>query len=139
MSVDTVSLGDATASLTFSNPRFDESGYANLEVRLQAAGLDALLGFYAHDPEELVQYFRSLDEDWRGWTGERCFASIERDLVLRARHGRRIEISVTLTAEADRDVSIEARWSCTAVVSVEAGEQLSRFVRDIEDLARRSR
>ncbi|MFJ4224538.1 DUF6228 family protein [Microbacterium sp. NPDC089695] len=139
MTAESATLGAATASLTFANPRFDESGHAHLDVRLQAAGLDALLGFYAHDPEEIVQYFRSLDEGWRGWTGERCFESIERDVVLSARHGRRIEISVMLTAEADRAVSTEARWSCTAVVSVEAGEQLSRFVRDIEDLARRSR
>jgi|GEM_PF-3085554 len=137
MSTEPVRLGDATMSLEFTNPRFDESGFAFLDVWLQGARLDARHGFYAHDAAELVRYFRSLDDDWRGWSGERRFESVEGDVVLSARHARRIELSVSLTAEADRDVSTFVGWACSAVVSVEPGEQLSRFVRSLDDLVRR--
>jgi hypothetical protein len=130
-------LGDADMSLDFSNPTYDGSGFASLEARLHGTRFDVGLGFYAHDPTELVEYFRQLDEDWRGWSGERQYASVESDLVLSARHVRRIELSVSLTAGASRDVSALTGWSCCAVVAVEAGEELSRFVGDLDDLLQR--
>lgn len=134
VSMEPARLGDATMSLEFADPRFDESGFSHLEARLLGTRLDARLGFYAHDAAELVQYFRSLDDDWRGWSGERRFESVEGDVVLSARHVRRIELTVSLTAEADRDVSTSVGWTCTAVVSVEPGEGLSRFVRALDVL-----
>ena len=83
-------------------------------------------------------YFRSLDQDWRGWPGERQYASVEEDLVLSARHGGRIELSVTLTGEAARDISTRVGWTVQAVVGVEPGEELSRFVRDLDCLVTRA-
>ncbi|MFJ4173741.1 DUF6228 family protein [Microbacterium sp. NPDC089696] len=130
MSTDAVSLGDAIASLTFSDLRFDASGFAMLDVRLRGPGLDASLGCYVHDPRELAQYFRSLDAGWRGWSGERRYASLEGEVVLSARHGRRIEIATSLGFVPGGDVSVG--WSCTAGVSVEPGEQLAGFVRDFD-------
>ena len=137
MSVDSVRVGDATLSLEFANPTFDTSGFAHLDARLHGTRLDARLGFYAHDAAELVQFFRSLDDDWRGWSGERRFESVESDVVLSARHARRIELAVTLTTDADRDLSTAAGWRCSGVVSVEPGEELSRFVRDLDGLLER--
>ncbi len=132
-------LGDAGMSLEFSDPRFDESGRVrSLQVRLHGTRLDAQLSFYVYDVAELVRYFRRLDEDWRGWTGERQYNSVESDLVLIARHVGRIELSATLTAEAARDISTHVGWTSQGIVGVEPGEELSRFVRDFDSLVTRA-
>lgn len=128
-------LGDAAMSLEFSEPQFEEAGrLRHLQVRLRGDRLDAQLTVYVYDVSELVHYFHGLDEDWRGWSGERQFESVESDLLLRARHTGRIELSVTLTGEAARDISAHVGWTAYAIVGVEPGEQLSRFVRDLDAL-----
>lgn len=135
----TVGLGGADMSLEFSDPQFSETGDLRyLQASLHGKRLEAELTFYVWDIAELVRYFRSLDQDWRGWPGERQYASVEEDLVLSARHGGRIEISVTLTGEAARDISTRVGWTVQAVVGVEPGEELSRFVRDLDRLVTRA-
>ncbi len=132
-------LGDAGMSLEFSDPRFDESGsLRHLLVRLHGTRLDAQLTFYVWNVAELVHYFHGLDEDWRGWPGERQYASVEDDLQLSARHVGRIELSVTLTGEAARHISGQVGWTAQAIVGVEPGEELSRFVRDFDSLVIRA-
>lgn len=131
-------LGDADMSLEFSDPQFDGSGRLRyLQARLHGTRLDAQLTFYVYEAAELVGYFRSLDEDWRGWTGERHFASVEGDLALSATHSGRIELSATLSGEAARDISSHVGWTSRAIVGVEPGEQLSGFVRDLDVLIAR--
>jgi hypothetical protein len=131
-------LGDAGMSLEFSDPQFDESGNLRyLQARLHGTRLDAQLTFYVYEAAELVRYFRLLDDDWRGWTGERQFESVESDLVLSARHVGRIELTVTLTGEAARDLSGHVGWTCQGIVGVEPGEELSGFVRDFDGLVTR--
>lgn len=134
-----VGLGDADMSLEFSDPQFSEKGdLRSLQARLRGTRLDAQLSFYVYDAAELVRYFQSLDRDWRGWSGERQYASVERDLALSARHSGRIELSVTLTGEAARDISAYVGWTAQATVGVEPGEELSRFVRDFDTLVTRA-
>ena len=131
-------LGDAGMSLEFSNPQFDSSGGLRyLQATLRGARLDAQLTFYVYDAAEVVHYFRRLDQDWRGWSGERQYDSVEGDLALSARHVGRIELSATLTGEASRDISARVGWTCQGIVSVEPGEELSRFVRDLDRLVAR--
>ena len=132
-------LGDAGMSLEFSDPQFEESGRLRyLQVRLHGTRLDAQLTFYVYDVDELVRYFRWLDDGWRGWKGERQYESVEGDLVLSARHDRRIELTATIAGEAARDISAQVGWTCQGIVGVEPGEELSRFVRDFDDLVARA-
>jgi hypothetical protein len=132
-------LGDAGMSLEFSDPQFDESGKLRyLQARLHGTRLDAQLTFYVYDVAELVRYFRWLDQDWRGWSGERQYESVEGDLTLSASHVGRIELSVALTGEAARDISTLVGWTAQAIVGVEPGEELSRFVRDFDSLVTRA-
>ncbi|GAA1216272.1 hypothetical protein F6W70_05275 [Microbacterium maritypicum] len=143
MATDEVSqaagLGDTGMSLDFSDPQFDESGkLRSLQARLHGTRLDAQLTFYVWDVAEIVCYFRALDQDWRGWSGERQYESVEGDLVLSARHLGRIELSVTLTGEAARDISTHVGWTAQAIVGIEPGEELSLFVRDFDSLVARA-
>lgn len=134
----TASLGDAGMSIEFSDPQFDEAGTLRyLQVRLHGNQLDARLTFYVYDVAEIVRYFQGLDEEWRGWPGERRFESVESDLQLSARHVGRIELSARLTGEAARDISSHVGWNAQAIVGVEPGEELSRFVRDLDALTTR--
>lgn len=134
----TAQLGDAVMSLEFSGAQFDDSGYLRyLQARLYGSRLDARVTFYVYEVAEIAGFFRRLDEDWRGWSGERRFESVEGDLALSARHGGHIELSATLTGETSRNVG-NGVWTAQGIVGVEPGEELSRFVRDFDALVART-
>ena len=40
------------------------------------------------EPQSLANFFSSLDENWRGWDGERVWQSEEVELRLAARHNK---------------------------------------------------
>jgi hypothetical protein len=100
-------------------------------VRLRVPGLDAsrrvwetAAGFYA-----LVAFFNELAADWRGWQGERRYASAEHDLRLAATHDGHIHLFVQLREKGEL-----TDWSATAVVQLDPGEEMTRAAGDVAAL-----
>lgn len=132
MTVDPIRLGSASEFLEFRDPHGRPGeGIAVLMARVVGAGIDARAGVsIASDVTHLLAFFAGMQEDWRGWAGERRFQSVEDELTLSARHaGRHIVLRVSLAPDAYP----EQGWSCEFPLVVEPGEQLARFVRDLRD------
>jgi Family of unknown function (DUF6228) len=86
---------------------------------LVGAGVDAsvVCPEAVWEPQLLADFFAALDEDWRGWEGERFWQSEDSELRLTARHDKTntVLVSVVLTEGAP------ARWSCEAELEVDPG------------------
>jgi len=69
-------------------------------VRLSQPGLHAERWVWASDGDgfdRLTDFFAGMNDDWRGWTGERTWEALEGELELTARHdGGHIQIDVML-------------------------------------------
>lgn len=74
----------------------------------------------------MTAYFRSLAQDWRGWDGDREWTSLEGDLHLTAKHDGHVRVQASLRPQND--------WTVTALISLEAGEELAAAARDLTDL-----
>lgn len=68
-------------------------------------------------PQFLADFLASLDEDWRGWDGERVWESGESELKLIARHDKTntVVIGVVLREGAP------PRWTCQADLELDPG------------------
>jgi len=126
-----VQIGGANASLVLrSDP--DGSPYvAYVEVCIA----DELMGkrdvqqHYASAFRDLADYFGSLAADWKGWSGERTWRSLEGELALTAWHDGHVRLQVELRGPFDRD------WRLRCELTIEPGEQLSAAARDFADFA----
>ena len=69
-----------------------------IRARIDAPGLDASRDAYEYEGYgALAEFFRGMADSWRGWSGERSFASLEGDLDITAVHtGRHVALSVRL-------------------------------------------
>ena len=100
-----------------------------IDAILQTDGLTAqhvVVHHYAKGFDDLIEFFDRLAEDWRGFTGERTFTSLEGDLALAARHDGHVQLRVTL-----RQSTLPDGWTAEAHVRLDPGEQLSRVVEDL--------
>ncbi|MGB6458119.1 MAG: DUF6228 family protein [Streptosporangiaceae bacterium] len=82
-------------------------------ARLKTAGLDASLRVSAHYAtgfDELVDFFRRLAANWRGWQGAQAHESLEHELRLTALHDGHVRLTVYL-----RQSSLLDGWSAAAV------------------------
>jgi hypothetical protein len=82
---------------------------------------------YSSGFADLMEFFRSLARDWRGWHGERTFQAMENDLHIVATHTGHVRLTVQLGPGADVD-----GWSATAVIELDAGEQLAQVAEEVE-------
>ena len=99
---------------------------------MQTDGLTAqhvVVHHYATGFDDLLEFFDRLAEDWRGWTGERTFTSLEGDLALTATHDGHVQLRVTL-----RQSAIPDGWTAEAHIRLDPGEQLSRAVADLRQV-----
>lgn len=80
--------------------------------------------------KDLGRFFRSLEQEWRGWEGARRWESVEGDLGLVARH-EFAHVRLTVTLRLQRFGWGSDGWSATADITVEPGEQLSRAAWEI--------
>ncbi len=101
------------------------------EVRLRAEQLVATrwVFMFRHDWDSLAAFFADLASSWRGWDGEKTWASAEGDL----------EISVTADALGHCTFAFVVRdgptWSWLARlerIRVDAGEDMTLLARRIE-------
>jgi len=68
----------------------------------------------------LGEFFASIANDWRGWTGEKTWESVEDELALRATHDGLGH--VTVVAELRRTFDPPAReWLVRGALQLEAG------------------
>lgn len=74
----------------------------------------------------LVNFLASLEADWRGWSGERTFESVERDLLLSATHDGHVNIRVELG-----DRHNPGGWLVRITVRLDPGEELSRATNEL--------
>ena len=104
-----------------------EDGYWN--AFLSCGALQASLRFYEIRLGGLAEYFEALAKDWRGWSGERRWESLEGDVALIAAqdgHG-----TIGLRAYLRTETFAQHRWNATAELLLDAG--------GLDHLARRAR
>lgn len=106
-------------------------------ARMTAPGLVAeksrISAHYSLVFDDLIEYFDGLATAWRGWSETRVYESLEGDLRLVATHlGSRVALAVTL-----RQPSFDEGWTVSAVVELEAGEQLAKAAADVKLLLSR--
>ena len=89
------------------------------KARLTGEGLDAtvICPEAEWQPQRLAEFLAALDEDWRGWQGERVWQSGEAELRLTARHNKKNTVIVTVDLEA----GAPPRWSCQAELQLDPG------------------
>jgi hypothetical protein len=109
--------------------------YLLAELRVQ--GLSAsrrVVHHYSTGFADLVDFFRGLEEHWTGWDGMRAWESLEGELRIEARHlyGH---VQVRVTVRADGPGWGNPRWTATADLTIDPGEQLAQISRDLRDLA----
>lgn len=101
-------------------------------VRLSGLGLDVTTSVYAlnsHGFDGLVEFFKGLERDWRGWDGVREWKTLEGELEVSVTHdGGHLHFVVRL-----RD-SIRALWTVETSLSIEPGEQLAGAARGLQNL-----
>jgi hypothetical protein len=89
-------------------------------VTISGQGLLASLQVYAFDPHgSLDQFFAALVANWRGWKGEKKWASLEGEfsLVCTSDSVGRVAIEVILNSRLGGD-----GWSAQNIIHVDAGQ-----------------
>lgn len=88
-------------------------------ARLVGPGLEAILVCpeAGWEPHSLAHFLQGLDDDWRGWDGERIWQSEEAELRLSARHDKTNTVLMTVNLED----GAPPRWSCWAELELDPG------------------
>ena len=111
-----------------------------LRATVVAQGLRAELDVWAFSATDvgvtafgdLVRFFESMEEDWRGWAGERAWLSLEGELTLTARHlGSTVVVAVELHSFLH---PADGNWQASLEIRVDAGAQLSAIAGDLRAL-----
>lgn len=101
-------------------------------AEIQGPGLAASVGVTTWGGDGLPEFVRGLEADFRGWDGERTWASLERDLELRATH-RGGSIDLTWTLQFPQEPGTGDRfWTASLFLTIGAGEELKAMAADIE-------
>ena len=118
----TIQSHEPRASLTLRSHSHD---YFVAEIR--HAGIEAAAKVGTYLSSGLADFFAALEADWRGWSGQRSWASLEGELALTAESDRtgHVYLHVHLHDGAP------ARWEVEAELVLEAGQ--------LEGLAKESR
>jgi hypothetical protein len=95
------------------------------KATLSCGSLNASLQFYEIRLGGLAEYFGELAADWRGWSGERRWESLEGDVELVAVHDGR----GTITLRAGLRMFAQHRWTVSAELLLDAGG-LDRLARE---------
>jgi hypothetical protein len=112
-----------------------DGSVAAVEALLRTRGLDARLVIRHHYGlgfADLVDFLSSLEEEWRGWVGERTFESLEHQLRIVAVHDGRVHLDMSLW-----DVGDLPGWQARAQIRLEPGEELTRVAASVRALLAR--
>lgn len=113
----TISSQDPGATLQL---RAYDRDYIVVELRRSGLQAAARVGTYMSDG--LGDFFGQLADDWRGWTGEREWESLEGELRLRAEADRTGHVYLRIRLQG----GAPDRWTVDALLVLEAG-QLQRM------------
>ena len=131
--MDTATVGRENDGLLFWDVKRGPDGEIwFVWVRLRVGGLDAswrVSSHYATGFDELVGFFQGLAADWRGWSGERTYESMEHELRLTARHDGHVRIAVQL-----HQSSLPDGWSASGAFRVDPGEEMTRAAENVTEL-----
>ncbi|MEU7779500.1 DUF6228 family protein [Micromonospora parva] len=106
------------------------------ELNMTASTVAKIDGLYASPDTTLPGFVERLAADWEGWSGTRTWTSMERELVIDARHDGRGHVSLGVTLRAPGPDWDDTAWSARAVFVLEAGEELTRFAGDLTHFLR---
>ncbi|GAA0803115.1 DUF6228 family protein [Spirilliplanes yamanashiensis] len=137
-------LGRADAARWTVHPPQDPygDGYVyTVATELHTPGMTAVTvaevdGLVAGSGSTLAGFVESLAADWTGWDGVRTWQSMERHLVVDARHRRRGYVSLGVTLREPGQDADDTAWSARAVFVVEAGEEMTRLAAELSHLLR---
>jgi hypothetical protein len=89
---------------------------------------------YASGFEDLADFFGQLADDWRGWSGEQVWESVEGDLRIEARHEyRHVQLRIVLRSQGPGWGN--EGWKVTADLTIDPSEELTRAASDLRVLA----
>lgn len=89
--------------------------------------------FHALGETGLDAYFGGLAASWRGWDGDRTWASLEGDVVITASHDGAGTIAMLVELRDRPRVRQEPDWRAALVLTLDAGA-LDRVARDARDV-----
>ncbi len=102
----------------------------SFSVELLAPGLRVVRPVFVFTFSDLPEYFHELAEDWRGWSGEKVWASPDYDLVIAARSSNTGHDLLTFSVQ---DGPVRT-WIASIDVEMEAGQEATATARSIADL-----
>ena len=100
-------------------PPEGSGGEGSVPVSLVGTAMTARVEAYEHNYHHLVSFFDDLAKNWRGWTGEKTWESVEHHIALRATADRQGHVYLRA---ALRDVDDPSDWRAEATLLVEAGQ-----------------
>jgi hypothetical protein len=85
------------------------------------------------EPQSLAKFLQTLDDDWRGWDGERVWKSEEAELRLTAQHDKTNTVTMIVVLED----GAPPRWSCRAELELDPGvfRQLANDARRLGEVS----
>ncbi len=88
-------------------------------VELFDSEVQARARVYAYEPSHLAAFFEDMARNWRGWPGEKSWASVENDCVMSATSDGKghIDLAVSLAPS-----SYPQAWRFEGHVLLEAGQ-----------------
>ena len=102
------------------------------DAALDCGPMTAVGQFYEPDTSGLGDFFTELAEEWRGWEGDKSWASAEGEITFTASHDRLgiVAIGVQLHSEVYRER--DWLWNAGAILCVDPGS-LGRLARRAHD------
>lgn len=88
---------------------------------------------YAPGFADIVAFFESLSEDWRGWEGERMWDALEGDLSVTATYEyHHVQLRITMRDHGPGWGNLG--WEASVSLTLDPGEQLARIAPDLTSL-----
>jgi Family of unknown function (DUF6228) len=118
----TFSLSSPQGSLKLQSTYAPEPGpYESwqYQARIEAPSISAHVRVDDHLPSRFFEFFAGMARDWKGWSGEREYESLEHALKISAKHDG--ASSVWLTIQLRSGVS-EDLWRASIEMSIELGQ-----------------
>jgi hypothetical protein len=124
MEIVSIRSSGSSGELKFYNPRTrNKQTVDHFDVSLELIGVQGALTVYPLEVVSLEKFFGELARDWKGWKGERKWASLEDELTLSASCDRLGHIFLGIRLQS-------SEWSLQGFITLEAG-QLAGVHRDI--------
>jgi uncharacterized protein (DUF433 family) len=125
-----VSIGVPNEHLLIFPPTRMADDWVTFRCRVEMAGIIAVANVH-HLGFSPASFFTDLEDNWRGWEGERSWVAMEHQLLLNATIDPTGHIHLLVTL---RDDPGPGGWTLRVPITVESGEQLSAIARELRVL-----